>query len=193
MRNFATIASAALLSSALTVSLAVAQTAKCEGNKCPLPENLTEGMGGAPKAGAQVEGGAQVQGGVQAQGQTQTEGGTQLKQPGGSGEAAGQASGETDKTQSGAQSGAVAKAPAVTTEQKAEIKSSIRDLDVERIKINFNLNIGFVVPTRIELQPIPVRIVQLLPAYRGYLFFVTADGTIVIVAPDTRKIVYVIV
>ena len=188
MRTFAKIASTALLSSALTLSVVVAQSAECQGQKCPLPENLTGGMGGTPEGGAQVKGGAKVDGGAQVQGGAKIE-----TQPGAAGKETGQASGETDKTQSGTQSGAVAEAPAVTTEQKTEIKSSIQSLDVERVKINFNLNIGFVVPTTVELLPIPVRIVQLVPAYRGYLFFVTADGTIVIVSPATHKIVYVIV
>jgi hypothetical protein len=31
-----------------------------------------------------------------------------------------------------------------------------------------------------------------VPAYRTYKYFVLADGTIVIVVPDTRKVVYVI-
>jgi hypothetical protein len=172
MRNLARIVSAALLSSALAAPVALAQ-AECEGGKCPLPENLTEGMGGTPEGGAQVEGGAQME-----------------KRQGAAEEETGQAAGETDETQTGATAEPQAE---ITAEQQAEVKSTIEDLDVEKVEINFNLNIGIAVPASVSLRPVPVRIVRLVPAYEGFLFFVTADGTIVIVAPDTRKVVYIIV
>ncbi len=54
MRNLAKITSAAILSSALTMSVAMAQATKCEGDKCPLPPNMTEGMGGKVEGGAKI-------------------------------------------------------------------------------------------------------------------------------------------
>ncbi len=202
------IALAALLSSALTAPLAMSQE-KCEGDKCALPGNLTDGKA-LPKSGALPESGLRTdtQGGANQVVRPQLGNSDQVtdqnKRPDADtapaeGQAAGeadekpvedQAAGETDKTQTGS----VAEAPAeITTEQKAEIKNSISNIEVNRIEVNFDVNVGVAVPTRVELRPVPTVIVQLVPTYQGYLFFVTADGRIVIVAPDTREIVYVIV
>ncbi len=203
------IAFAVLLSSALTAPIAMSLE-KCEGNKCPLPGNLTDGKA-LPKSGALPEGGLRTdtQGGANQVVRPQLGNSDQVtdqnKRPDAGaapaeGQAAGEAdkkpvedqaaAGETDKTETGS----VAEAPTeITTEQKAEIKNSVADIEVNRIEVNFDINVGVAVPTRVELRPVPTIIVQLVPAYQGYLFFVTADGRIVIVAPDTREIVYVIV
>ena len=63
---------------------------------------------------------------------------------------------------------------------------------VERTKINVNLRVGVRVPRTIHFYPVPAEVVQLVPAYRGYLYFVLADGTIVIVSPQTYQVVYVL-
>ncbi len=81
----------------------------------------------------------------------------------------------------------------LSSEQKQEAKSAFSEVKVKHVNIDFDLSIGFAVPRTIVLQPVPARIITLVPAYQGYLFFVTADGQIVIVAPDTHQIVYVIV
>jgi hypothetical protein len=44
-----------------------------------------------------------------------------------------------------------------------------------------------------ELHPLPPRVVEILPAYRSYRYFVLADNRIVIVEPDTYEIVYILV
>jgi hypothetical protein len=43
-----------------------------------------------------------------------------------------------------------------------------------------------------KLQPLPRRIVQIVPAYEGYLYFVLADGRIVIVDPSSLQVVVII-
>src|SRR3569833_2074856 len=43
-----------------------------------------------------------------------------------------------------------------------------------------------------KLLPLPARVVEIVPQFEGYLFFVLADGRIVIAAPDTLKIVAII-
>jgi hypothetical protein len=48
------------------------------------------------------------------------------------------------------------------------------------------------VPQTVVLHPLPPPIVEIVPAYSGYVFFITADGVIVIVDPDAYVIVYVI-
>ena len=83
----------------------------------------------------------------------------------------------------------------VTTKERTVIKEKIVTRNVTRIdrsNINFNISIGVHVPSTIVLNPLPVEIVEVVPQYQGYLFFVLADGTIVIVAPGTMEIVTVI-
>ena len=86
------------------------------------------------------------------------------------------------------------KAPAeITTEQRTEIRTVVKEVHVEPVThIDFEINIGVAVPRTVVLHPLPRRIVEIVPAYEGYEFFILADGTIVIVEPSTFKIVYVI-
>jgi hypothetical protein len=141
-------------------------------------EEPTEGQAEAP-AEEPTEGQAQTE--QPAEGQTETEGTAQTEQPADS----------QDQTETGAI------APAeVTVEQKTEIKQVVQEVDVEPIavdRIDFDINVGVAVPRTIEVHPLPPRIVRIVPEYENYLYFVLADGRIVIVEPDTLKIVVIIV
>ena len=44
----------------------------------------------------------------------------------------------------------------------------------------------------VVLHPLPPRIIEIVPAYASYQYFVLADGTILIVDPGTFNVVYVI-
>jgi hypothetical protein len=57
--------------------------------------------------------------------------------------------------------------------------------------VNFSLSVGTVVPRDVRFQPLPADIVEVMPQYRGYNFFVVRDD-IVIVEPSTYKIVDVL-
>ena len=82
----------------------------------------------------------------------------------------------------------------VTTEQQTEIKQVITETKEEPVRdVNFEVNVGVAVPRTIELQPLPPRIVKVVPRYEGYRYFLLADGRIVIVDPDSLEIVLVIV
>ncbi|WP_309083722.1 DUF1236 domain-containing protein [Chelativorans sp.] len=81
----------------------------------------------------------------------------------------------------------------ISDEQKTEIRNIIVESDVEPVDIDVEVEIGVNVPDTIELRPLPPRIVELVPAYEGYMFFVLADGRIIIVEPDTHEVVYIIV
>jgi hypothetical protein len=137
-------------------------------------ETETEGQAGTTP----TEGQAQTE--QPAEGQTETEGTAQTEQPA-----------DQDETQTGAI------APAeVTVEQKTEIKQVVQEVDVEPIavdRIDFDINVGVAVPRTIVVHPLPPRIVEIVPEYEGYLYFILADGRIVIVEPDTLKIVVIIV
>jgi hypothetical protein len=80
----------------------------------------------------------------------------------------------------------------LTAEQQTEVRTVFREVQVEPANIDIEVNIGTVAPETIVLHPLPARIIEIVPAYRSYKYFVLADGTIVIVVPDTRKVVYVI-
>jgi hypothetical protein len=81
----------------------------------------------------------------------------------------------------------------ITTEQATEIKQVITQVNVAPVSINFEINLGVVVPKTVKLVALPARIVEIVPAFKGFLFFVLADGRIIIVAPDTLKIVAILV
>jgi hypothetical protein len=83
----------------------------------------------------------------------------------------------------------------VTVEQKTEITQVIKETKIEPVDVDFDVQIGIAVPqtVKVKLQPLPKRIVKIVPAYQGYLFFVLADGRIVIVEPSTLKIVVILV
>jgi hypothetical protein len=138
----------------------------------------TEGQAGTTPTEEPTEGKAQTE--QPAEGQTETEGTAQTEQPA-----------DQDETQTGAI------APAeVTVEQKTEIKQVVQEVDVEPIavdRIDFDINVGVAVPRTIVVHPLPPRIVEIVPEYEGYLYFILADGRIVIVEPDTLKIVVIIV
>ena len=59
--------------------------------------------------------------------------------------------------------------------------------------IDIDINVGVAVPSTVVLHPLPPRVIEIVPAYRGYEYFVLADGRIIIVEPGTLKIVYILV
>jgi hypothetical protein len=80
----------------------------------------------------------------------------------------------------------------INTQQRTSINRSIARLDVKPItNVNFSVSVGTVVPRDIRLQTLPSDVVEVVPQYRGYSFFVVRDE-IVIVEPSSSKIVTVI-
>jgi uncharacterized protein DUF1236 len=80
----------------------------------------------------------------------------------------------------------------LTEERRTRVREVFRRQDVRELRdIDFSVSIGTRVPRRIELYPIPAAVIDIVPQYRGYRYFVVHDE-IVIVEPDTYEIVYVI-
>jgi hypothetical protein len=76
--------------------------------------------------------------------------------------------------------------------KKRELHSAVAKLDVKPVTdVNFSVSVGTVVPRTVSLRPLPSTIVEIVPQYRGYDFFVVRDE-VVIVEPHTQKIVDVI-
>ena len=83
----------------------------------------------------------------------------------------------------------------LTTEQKTKIRTTVIQSSnapkVSRSSINFNINVGTVVPRSVKFVTVSPTIVEYYPAYRGYSYFIV-DEEIIIVEPSTLKIIAVI-
>jgi hypothetical protein len=168
-----------------------------------MPGQAQSGSKAEPRGQAQGQGGAQVQG----------QGGAQMKtepgQPttGGQGKSPaaqqdtkqpmqGQAQDRAGQKGDTAQSKSDTKSVQLNQEQRTKISQTIKSKDVNlrsvnRTEINFQINVGAVVPRTVTLYPLPAPIVAVVPAYRGYLYIVV-DGDLIIIHPQTYEIVAVI-
>jgi hypothetical protein len=154
---------------------------KTEGEAGMSAEPKTEGTAQG-ETSKPAEGTAQGEGTEQpTEGQAQTEGTTQPKPAEDTAEKPAEPSSETTASIN------------VTAEQKTEIKQVITETKVEPVRdVDIDISVGVEVPSTIELHPLPPRIVEIVPAYRNYVYFVLADGRIVIVEPDTHEIVVIL-
>ena len=80
-----------------------------------------------------------------------------------------------------------------SAEQRTEVRNILVQNKVEPVDVDINVDVGVAVPTTVELHPLPPRIVEIVPAYRGYQYFVLADGRIIIVDPSSHEVVYILV
>ena len=180
----------------------------CPQGKCPGGGGMGEGgaaarQGGeqvAPGAGAKQPAGESAQQ-LQTPSETQQGGGQAGEQPQreqAQGEQGGGQAGEQPQRQQ-AQDQQRDAGPVTTgainlsSEQETTIRRTLVDRDVERVTdIDVDLNIGVRIPQTVQLHPLPAEIVRIVPDYEGYVYFIMADGTIVIVDPDALTIVYVL-
>jgi hypothetical protein len=202
-----------LLSAAAIAALSIAPMPASAQQECPAGQECPPATGAPPAAPgggqpAMPETAPPAGGGVQApEGQapaqpeaqppeTQQQGqtGTESQEP--SGESGAQGGTQDQPGTSGAAEGQQAPAAdakvEITQEQRVEIRNVIKEVKVEPVDIDIDINIGVAVPRTVVLHPLPPRIIEIVPAYRGYVFFILADGTIVIVHPTTLVIVAVI-
>jgi hypothetical protein len=93
------------------------------------------------------------------------------------------------KTTGNAATSATAAPPA---EKRTQITSAIKQEKVEEVtNVNFNVSIGTPVPAGVRYHPLPSRIVEIYPEWRGYDFIVVR-GKYIILRPHTHEIVYII-
>ena len=77
-------------------------------------------------------------------------------------------------------------------EKRTQITSAIKQEKVEEVtNVNFNVSIGTAVPAGIRYHPMPPRIVEIYPEWRGY-DFILVHGKYIILRPHTHEIVYII-
>jgi len=93
------------------------------------------------------------------------------------------------KTVGNAAPSATAAPPA---EKRTQITSAFKQEKVEEVtNVNFNLSIGTAVPAGVRYYPMPSRIVEIYPEWRGY-DFILVRGKYIILRPHTHEIVYII-
>jgi hypothetical protein len=56
-----------------------------------------------------------------------------------------------------------------------------------------DISVGATVPSTITLTPLPATLIALYPELEGYLFFILPDGRIIVVHPQTLKIVLILI
>jgi hypothetical protein len=93
------------------------------------------------------------------------------------------------KTTGNAATSATAAPPA---EKRTQITSAIKQEKVEEVtNVNFNVSVGTAVPAGVRYHPLPSRIVEIYPEWRGY-DFILVRGKYIILRPQTHEIVYII-
>lgn len=104
-----------------------------------------------------------------------------------------QTKGATDNSRSQTTGNAATSATAAPpAEKRSQISSAIKSERVESVtNVNFNVSVGTTVPSSVRFHPLPSRIVEIYPEWRGY-DFILVNGRYVILRPETHEIVYII-
>ena len=81
----------------------------------------------------------------------------------------------------------------VNEEQRSELKRVFHEHRVEAVpSVNFSVDVGARVPREVHLHRLPPRILEIVPDYEGYMYFMLPDGRVAIVDPDSLEIVLII-
>src|SRR5258706_5676462 len=81
---------------------------------------------------------------------------------------------------------------ASAAEKRTQITSAMKQEKVEEVtNVNFNVSIGTAVPAGVRYHPMPSRIVEIYPEWRGY-DFILVHGRYIVLRPHTHEIVYII-
>jgi hypothetical protein len=130
-----------------------------------------------------------AKGGMKAEGAKTTEG---AKPADGSKAAEGSKTGADSKSQTTTGNAATSATAAPPAEKRTQIVSAIKTEKIqETTNVNFNISVGATIPGTVRFHPLPPRIVEIYPEWRGYdVIFVR--GQYIIVRPQTHEIVYII-
>jgi hypothetical protein len=81
----------------------------------------------------------------------------------------------------------------INVQQRTEIRQTIiKQGNAPRVSnVNFSVSVGTVVPSTVQVVVLPPRVYEIYPQWRGYRYFIV-DDRIVIVEPDTLRIVFII-
>jgi Protein of unknown function (DUF1236) len=96
------------------------------------------------------------------------------------------------KSQTTTGNAATSATAAPPAEKRTQINTAIRSEKIqETTNVNFNISVGTAVPASVRFHPLPPRIVEIYPEWRGY-DVILVGGRYIIVRPQTREIVYII-
>lgn len=101
-----------------------------------------------------------------------------------------EATGESDTTGATGATGKAGKID-VPSDKRAEVRKSFTVKDVKRVNLDIDVSVGTHVPRDVVFYDVPATIIRIVPEFRGFKYFVLANGTIVIVDPDSYEVVYV--
>lgn len=159
--------------------------------------------GAAPSKGTAQKGDGGSKGTAEEKSETPTKGTAERKQDGaGKGTAAqkGDEAGDQKKGPAAAAKDGMDQGKAqdksdradLSSDQRTRVRTTIRQLNVRPVtNVNFSINAGVRIPRTVTLHTLPRTVVEIVPYYRGYRYFVAGER-IVIVDPATYEIVYVI-
>jgi hypothetical protein len=103
-----------------------------------------------------------------------------------------QTKGADSKSQTTTGNAATSATAAPPPEKRTQIVSAIKSTKIEETtNVNFNISVGTTIPSSVRFHPLPPRIVEIYPEWRGY-DVVFVRGQYIIVRPQTREIVYII-
>jgi hypothetical protein len=168
------------------------QTQGQQGQSTPEPKSKAQSKEKEPGTRGQGgQGQRDTQG--QREGQPQQQQGQQPKQQPQQGQQTPPRGGDTQK---GAESkgGAQTSGVTLTSEQRTKIRTTVlQGSNAPRVtNVNFSLNVGTVVPRdRVRVVAVPATLVEIHPAWRGYMYFIVGEQ-IIIVEPSSYKIVAVL-
>ena len=87
--------------------------------------------------------------------------------------------------------GVAAGSAKLSTEQRTKITSIIKQRKVEPTKLSVSVSVGTRVPASVHLYPLPIEVLEVYPAWRGYEYILVGDQ-IVVINPRSHEIVAII-
>ncbi len=103
-----------------------------------------------------------------------------------------QNSGEVDSARDAAP-GQIDRQTTASIDLSAEQETQVRPLfTATPFEGEVDATVGAVIPGTVTLETVPAEVVTIVPDYADHEYFVTADGSIVIVEPTSLEVVYVI-
>ncbi len=95
-------------------------------------------------------------------------------------------------TTGAAATSSTAAAAAPPAEKRSQITTAIKQEKIPAAtNVNFNISVGARVPSTVTFYPVPTRIIEIYPEWRGYQV-ILVNGRYIIVRPQTYEIVYII-
>lgn len=80
----------------------------------------------------------------------------------------------------------------VTSDQQSKLTNVVKKVSIrEATNINTTIAVGSTLPASVELVSVPSEIIEVVPMFSSYRA-IRVGGRILIVEPDTRRIVYII-